>query len=106
MAAFIISRVIVHDRDLMGQYIAASVPLAKTFGAQYRARSEDVVAITGDYPGGRVVIIEFPTLERLQAFINCPEYQEIQKLRWAAAETHVWIVPGEEPGGAGLNRSI
>lgn len=103
MAAFIISRVVVHDRDLMSKYIAASVPLAKSHGAKYRARAEDVVAADGEFPGGRVVIIEFPTLEDLKAFVYSPEYQEIRKLRLQSTESHVWIVPGEDSGAAGMN---
>ena len=97
MTAFIISRVQVHDPERMQQYIAASVPLAKRFGADYRARSNDVVAADGEFPGGRVVIIEFPSRAALDGFLGSPEYQEIRKLRLAAAESHVWIVPGEEP---------
>jgi uncharacterized protein (DUF1330 family) len=96
MSAFIVSRIKVHDQGLMASYIAGSVALAAGFGARYRARTDQVTAADGTFDGGRVVIIEFPNLSALQSFWDSAEYQELRKLRLAAAAGDVWILPGEE----------
>ncbi len=96
MSAFIISRIKVHDQELMASYIAGSVALATSLGARYLARTDQVTAADGTFGGGRVVIIEFPNLSALQSFWDSDEYQELRKLRLRAAAGDVWILPGEE----------
>jgi uncharacterized protein (DUF1330 family) len=102
MSAFIVSRVTVHNQELMGFYIEGSVALARSFGARYRARTDQITVADGAFGGGRVVIIEFPSLSALQSFWNSAEYQELRKVRLRAAEGDVWILQGEEETAANV----
>ena len=43
---------------------------------------------------GRVVILEFESLEQVEAFYNSPEYQEAKKHREGAAEFQMMAVEG------------
>jgi uncharacterized protein (DUF1330 family) len=95
MSAFLVSRIKVHDQELMASYIVSSVALASSFGARYLARTDRVTAADGTFGGGRLVIIEFPNWSALQSFWDSDEYQELRKLRLRAATGDVWILPGD-----------
>lgn len=88
-----ISQVRVTDPERFQQYREVSIPLAQSYGAKYLARSNDVLCLDGAQDGRMVVIIEFPDMERLQAFWNSKEYQEARKLRLGAAEIDIWALP-------------
>jgi uncharacterized protein (DUF1330 family) len=93
MAAYIISRVRVRDPELMKEYAARSIALAKTFGATYPARTNRVEALQGTYDGRRLIIIQFPDLANARAYWESAAYQELRKLRQAAADSELWLVP-------------
>lgn len=40
----------------------------------------------------KIVVMQFPNEAAAQAFISCPEYQDISKDRVAGAETTSWLV--------------
>jgi uncharacterized protein (DUF1330 family) len=67
--------------------------LAKTYGASYPARTDRVEALEGSYDGRRLIIIQFPDLASARAYWASPEYQELRKLRHAAADSEIWLVP-------------
>lgn len=96
MTAYLISQIRVTDPDRFQQYREASIPIAESYGATYRARSDDVLCLDGHHDGRRVVIIEFPDMERLKAFWNSAEYQAARQLRLGAAEIDIWSLPGLE----------
>jgi uncharacterized protein (DUF1330 family) len=93
MPAYVISRIRVKDPDLMKRYADQSIPLAKSYGAKYVVRSNNVEALDGSYDGRRLVIIEFPDTKSARAFWDSPQYQELRKLRLAATDSDIWLVP-------------
>ena len=72
-----------------------SRPLAEKHGAQALVRTEHVEALDGKHDGRRLMIMSFPNIREFRAFWNSPEYQELRKLRLAAAESDVWLVTDE-----------
>jgi uncharacterized protein (DUF1330 family) len=95
MAAYIISRVHVKDPERMKDYAAGWIALAKTYGASYPARTNRVEALEGSYDGRRLIIIQFPDLASARAYWDSPEYQQLRKLRHAAADSELWLVPAD-----------
>jgi len=93
MAAYIISRVRVRNPELMNEYAARSIALAKTYGATYPARTNRVEALEGTYDGRRLIIIQFPDLASARAYWDSAAYRELRKLRHAAADSELWLVP-------------
>jgi uncharacterized protein (DUF1330 family) len=93
MAAYIISRVKVKDPELMNEYAARSIALAKTYGASYPVRTNRVEALEGTYDGRRLIIIQFPDLASARAYWDSTAYQELRKMRHAAADSELWLVP-------------
>jgi uncharacterized protein (DUF1330 family) len=93
MAAYIISRVKVKDPELMKEYAARSIALAKTYGASYPVRTNRVEALEGTYDGRRLIIIQFPDLASARAYWDSAAYQELREMRHAAADSELWLVP-------------
>ena len=60
MAAYIISRVIIVDRDSMARYMAEAPQTVNAFGGRYLVRGNDVRALEGAWDHERMVVVEFP----------------------------------------------
>ena len=93
MAAFLVSRVRVTDAARFEAYRTASMPIVKSFGGEYVARSDKVEALDGNFPGGRVVLMRFPDTAAARAFWNSAEYRKAREIRLGAAELDLWLLP-------------
>ena len=49
---------------------------------------------TKTYPADRVVVLEFPSMEKLRAFYDSPDYASLIALRQSAADGTVALVEG------------
>ena len=58
-------------------------------------RGGPVETLEGTKEKRRIVIIEFPSRERAQAFYHCPEYLRARKLRENAATGEMVLVDGQ-----------
>jgi uncharacterized protein (DUF1330 family) len=65
------------------EYAQRSADLVHEHGGKYIVRGKPIENIEGDkFAGKSMVIVEFPTMERLQAYLNNREYQtEVKPLR-------------------------
>jgi uncharacterized protein (DUF1330 family) len=94
MPAYFIARIDVTDPAQFEKYTAAARPIVEQFGGKYIARSEDVVTLEGDPEGGRIVIIEFPSVADTEAFYHSDVYAEAILVREGAAVAQMVVVPG------------
>ena len=75
-------------------YKAAAAPLVAAAGGRYLVRGGKAEAHEGAPPAGRVVILEYPSLDAARAFLNSPEYTAIVHLRTDNAVSRLMIVEG------------
>jgi uncharacterized protein (DUF1330 family) len=54
-----------------------------------------MVSFEGDPPAGRVVLIEFPSLEKAQQFWASPAYRAIAPIRQKSAKSVIFLLEGE-----------
>lgn len=69
------------DMTRFRSYTQAIIPIVQKFGGRYlvmRGAREDV---EGDWGATRIVVSEWPNMDRARAFWNSPEYREAVKLR-------------------------
>ncbi len=65
-------------------------------GGRYLVRGAAPVVAEGDWPAGcRLVIVEFPTMERLQAWHASADYAEALAVRQTALDRRLLFVDGE-----------
>lgn len=66
----------------------------KPFGGRFIARGGALEALEGPAPKGVVVIIEFDSLERAQAWYRSPAYEALKPIRQRAGTSRVYIIEG------------
>ena len=86
MTAYIIARINVTDMDQYKKYLEVTPGIIESFGGRFIARGGETVTLEGPEETRRVVLLEFPSLERAVAFYNSEEYAAARKLREGAAE--------------------
>jgi len=76
-------------------YKAQAKPIAESYGGVYRARGGELETVEADlWQPTRMVIIEFPDMEKARAFDNSEEYQPVKALRHASATCTIAIIDG------------
>jgi uncharacterized protein (DUF1330 family) len=94
MAAYIVVQVDVTDPvryESYKQMVPAS--LAK-YGGRFIVRGGKTHTLEGTWAPRRFVIVEFPSLERANAWWASPEYAEAKALRQATSSTQMIVVEG------------
>ncbi len=94
MPAYLIARVEVTDWDRYREYMRHTPRVIAQFGGRFVARGSDVITVEGPPETRRMVVIEFPSLEKAKAFYDSREYRRIMKFREGAAEGQFVIVDG------------
>jgi len=94
MTAYIIARINVTNMEQYKKYTAVTPEVIGQFGGRFIVRGGEKVTLEGPEETNRIVVIEFPSLERAQAFYQSDAYQEAKKLREEAATGQFIVVDG------------
>ena len=95
MPAYMISQVTVTDKEKFQSYLAQTQPIAAKFGAKPVVMGTQPKMLNGESDGHQMVfVIEFPTMERLEAWHHSDEYQAIVALREEGARQHMVAYEG------------
>ncbi len=82
MPAYMISQVTVTDKEKFESYIAKTQSVAAKYGARPVAIGAQPKILNGEGDGHQMVfVIEFESMERLDAWHNSKEYQALVPLR-------------------------
>jgi uncharacterized protein (DUF1330 family) len=96
MPAYMIARVNVTDWDKYNEYIKVTPGIIAKYGGRFIARGGDMVTIEGPEEKWRVVVVEFPDLEKAKEFYHSPEYTDAKKIREGAAMAQFVAISGVE----------
>ena len=101
MSAYVIARVQVTDPEQYAEYTQRTPAVIASFGGRFLARGGQTVTLEGPEAEGRIVVLEFDTLEQAVACFRSPAYNEARQYRLGAAETRITcLVPaGDGPRG-------
>jgi uncharacterized protein (DUF1330 family) len=94
MAAYIYASIEVTDPVDYEEYRRQVPPIIAAYGGRYLARGGATVALEGEPPGQRVVILEFPDMARLRAFYDSAEYRPLLAIRKRASRSTLFAVEG------------
>ena len=84
----------VTDRDAIRPYSTNVEATFAQFGGRFIVRGGDPVPLEGQSPNGRLVIIEFDSMEKAQAWYSSPAYTQLRPIRHGAGRSNVYIVQG------------
>jgi len=81
MAAYLVADIEVTDAEGYQEYRRTVGASIAAFGGRFLARGGVVEVLEGDWSPKRLVIVEFPSMERLRAWYDSPEYAPALALR-------------------------
>lgn len=105
MAAYVVVEIEVKDAQRYERYKQLAPPSIAKFGGKYLARGGTTETLEGSWSPKRLVILEFPTLERAREWWGSEEYAEAKGLRQACAATKMVLLEGLPQPRAGSKRS-
>ena len=85
MSVYSISDIQVHDPEKYKEYVGKVRQIVESYGGHYHVRGGDVTVRAGDWKPSRLIIIEFPSKERMVDFGSSPEYQPVADIRKSAS---------------------
>ncbi len=94
MLAYLIARVQVTEWEQYREYMKATPAAIEKYGGRFVVRGGEVITLEGPRETGRVVIIEFPSLDQAKAFYHSEEYARAKKLREGAATGQFLAIEG------------
>lgn len=94
MAAYVIVEIETHDPELMANYRELAKPIVEAHGGRYLARGGPSELLEGTDTPERVVVLEFPSLERAKEWWACDEYRKPKGMRQRAGRTRMIVVDG------------
>ena len=94
MPAYVISEVEARDRAAMEAYRALAAQTIAQYGGRYLVRGGAAEVVEGGPPPKTLIVVEFPSMERLREWYASPEYAEALKLRRTALERRLIFVEG------------
>ena len=84
----------VWDPKSYGDYCRQVPDCVQRYGGKYLAKDMAPQKVAGDWSPSKIVIIEFPSKERFQAWWSSAEYAKLKPLREGAAKVDAIIVSG------------
>ena len=97
MPAYVVVEVRITDPERATRYAAVSPATVERYGGRYLARGGAISVLEGGWDPKRLVVIEFPSIEKAREWYGSPEYREVRRLREGAGEWRVLLVEGVDP---------
>jgi uncharacterized protein (DUF1330 family) len=94
MPAYVISEVEVRDAAAFEAYRTVAAQTIAQYGGRYLVRSGAVEAAEGGPPPKTLIVVEFPSMERLRQWYASPEYAEALKHRRTALDRRLIFAEG------------
>ena len=94
MPGYLIIQNHVVDPDEYAAYRERAPAVVQQFGGRYLVRGGAHEVVEGDWDPERVIVLEFPSVERAREWYHSPEYQEIAPMRQRSAPSEIILVEG------------
>ena len=93
MAAYLIADVKITDDSWVPGYAAVVHDIAAKHGGKYLSRSANIKTIEGEALDNTLIaLIQFPSLEALQAFVDDPEYAPHAEARQKGSVSNFYAI--------------
>ena len=93
-AAYVIGEIEVTDPRLYDDYRKQVLATIEKFGGRFVVRGGRLEALEGGWAPKRLVVVEFPSMEKALAWYRSPEYAPLIALRQKASRGKLLVVEG------------
>ena len=98
MPAYLVAQIDVHDPAGFEEYRARVGPVVQAYGGRYMVRTDRLEPLEGAEPRGRLVILEFPSMDAARSFYRSADYAPLLQQRLASTASDIVLVEGYVPG--------
>ena len=94
MTAFVIVEIEVRDPEAYENYKSLVPASVEAYGGRFIARGGTTESLEGEWAPERIVVLEFPSLERARQWWASPEYSDAKAIRMRSARTRMIVTEG------------
>jgi uncharacterized protein (DUF1330 family) len=94
MLAYVIVDIEVQNPTRYESYKDLAGPAVAKHGGRYLARGGATTVLEGSWQPKRLVILEFPSVEKAKAWWDSTDYADAKRIRQESAKTEMVIVEG------------
>ncbi|MBO9571672.1 MAG: DUF1330 domain-containing protein [Chitinophagaceae bacterium] len=94
MPAYVIVDVEITDPVAYEEYKKLTPASIAAYEGKFIVRGGETLTIEGDWQPGRIVVLEFPTMERAREWWHSEQYTAAKLIRHAAARSKMIFVQG------------
>ena len=87
MSAYLIVDIDIVDPVGFEKYKSRVVTLVESYGGKYLVATDRIEPLEGDWKPKRIVVIEFPSMQRATEWFDCVEYHALSEIRHLTAKT-------------------
>lgn len=100
MAVYLIGEVKITDEAWVSGYATNVHDIVHKHGGKYLSRSGNITHVEGEPSDASLIaLVEFPTMDDAQAFINDPDYEEFRQSRMRGSISTVHIIDDSDAAG-------
>lgn len=96
MPAYIIVQISIHDPKEYEEYKTLTPASLQNYAGKFVVRGGHSETLEGSWQPERLVVLQFPTLQKAKEWWNSEEYAPAKKLRQRVASTEMIVVQGVE----------
>ena len=94
MTAYVIIDINITDRVRYEEYKTLAAPTVELYGGKYIARGGTTEILEGSWAPGRLVILEFESVEQAKKWLDSTEYHEPRRIRHETAVSNMVVIEG------------
>ena len=94
MSAYVIAEVNVTDPEQFAEYRTLVPATIEKYGGRFVVRGGAVETKEGGWSPSRIVVLEFPSMEKARSWYHSPEYAPALALRLKSASAKLILVEG------------
>ncbi|MDF3075301.1 MAG: hypothetical protein K0S54_2968 [Alphaproteobacteria bacterium] len=94
--AYLIVEVETTDPELMAKYREGTPAAIARHGGKFIVRGGAAHPLEGGWTPPRIVVVEFPSLQKAKDFYACPHYKPLLEMRLKAGKNKAILVEGAE----------
>lgn len=94
MPAYIIADLSIHDQTEIEEYRRLVPSTITAMGGKFIVRGGQTTPLEGDWNPERIVVVEFPSVEKAKEWWNSELYSKAKSIRQRAATTKMILIEG------------
>ena len=98
MSAYVLVKIEIHDPSGYEEYKKLTPASIAAYDGRFVVRGAQTESLEGNWNPQRIVVLEFPSVERAKEWWHSEQYTEAKIIRQRTAKTKMLVVEGYDGG--------